>query len=356
MLRLILKIYYVLSIPISIFFILNSKQIHKSYYISIIRKFKLGFKMFFNTIRIPTATLYKVHLTMALKILESPPDVPGDVIECGTYKGGSVANLSLVCRIVGRKLKIYDSFKGLPEGKPGDREAIHYQKGEYLGTLNEVKQNIKQHGAIECCEFIQGWFEDTLPNLASPVLLAFFDVDLEASLHTCVKYIWPYLVDRGYIFIDECVGTNHVALFYSEKWWSNIETIREKAECADRSIFKSLDNNDILFIDSSHIIRPQGDVLYEYLEILPILRNGVIVHIHDIFTPKDYKDIWILEEIMFWNEQYLLEAFLSFNNHFKIIGALNYLKHNYFEELSSKCPILKKEPEKEPGSFYIRKI
>lgn len=219
MLRLILKIYFVLSIPISIFFILNSKRIHKSYNISISKKFKLGFKMFLNTIHIPTSTPYKIHLAMALKILESSPDVPGDVIECGTYKGGSAANLSLVCRIVGRKLKIYDSFEGLPDGKPGDREAIHYQKGDYSGTLSEVKTNIKQHGAIECCEFIQGWFEDTLPNLASSVLLAFLDVDLEASLHTCVKYIWPCLVDRGYIFIDECVGTDYVALFYSEKWW-----------------------------------------------------------------------------------------------------------------------------------------
>ncbi len=50
---------------------------------------------------------------MALKLLETPPEVGGIVIECGTWKGASTSNLSLVCKIVGRRLKIYDSFQGL---------------------------------------------------------------------------------------------------------------------------------------------------------------------------------------------------------------------------------------------------
>jgi hypothetical protein len=156
---------------------------------------------------------------MALKILESPPQTPGDVVECGTWKGGSAANLSLVCRIVGRKLKVYDSFEGLPEGEGRDREAKHYQKGDYHGSLEEVKANIRRYGALESCEFVQGWFEDTLPDLHSPVLLAFLDVDLEASLETCVRYIWPNLADSGYVFIDEFVSLDYCALFFSEAYW-----------------------------------------------------------------------------------------------------------------------------------------
>ncbi|WP_369410476.1 class I SAM-dependent methyltransferase [Pontibacter qinzhouensis] len=58
-------------------------------------------------------------------------------------------------------------------------------------------------------------------------------------------------------------------------------------------MFQQLEANDILFIDSSHIIRPQGDVLFEYLEVLPTLKSGVIVHVHDIFTPKDYLNEWV---------------------------------------------------------------
>jgi O-methyltransferase len=218
--RFLMKAHYVLTVPVSILFILTSKSIHPAYRMSWLKKFRLGFRMFFNTLRIQTGTSYKSHLAMALKILETPPETPGDIIECGTWKGGCAANLSLVCKIVGRKLKVYDSFEGLPEGEPGDREARHYQKGDYRGPLETVRMNIHRYGAIECCEFVKGWFKDTLPDLNSPVLLAFLDVDLESSLDTCVRHIWPHLVDTGYVFIDEFVGVDYCALFYSEKYWN----------------------------------------------------------------------------------------------------------------------------------------
>ena len=219
--RLVLGLYYVVSAPVAIFFIMHSASIHKAYKMTWFRRFKLGFHMFLNKLRIRTGTSYKSHLAMALKILESPPPdvMPGDIVECGTWKGGSAANLSLVCKIVGRKLRIFDSFEGLPEGVPGDREAKGYKQGDYCGQLEEVTNNIRRCGALECCEFHKGWFEDTLPHLKSPVLLAFLDVDLEASLDTCVRHLWPDLVEKGYLFIDEYVGLDYCALFYSEKWW-----------------------------------------------------------------------------------------------------------------------------------------
>ena len=116
-----------------------------------------------------------------------------------------------------------------------------------------------------------------------------------------------------------------------------------------------MQSNDILFIDSSHVIRPQGDVLFQYLEILPILNSGVLVHIHDIFTPKDYLDEWVFDYHRLWNEQYLLEAFLTFNQHYRIIGALNYLRHHHFEALASKCPVFARQDNREPGSFWLMK-
>jgi len=134
-----------------------------------------------------------------------------------------------------------------------------------------------------------------------------------------------------------------------------VELVREKVEHLDKSFFQKLSANDILFIDSSHIIRPQGDVLFEYLELLPSLNPGVLIHVHDIFTPKDYLDEWIFDKHLLWNEQYLLEAFLTFNSEFRIIGALNYLAHNFKDELSDKCPIFAKQKSREPGAFWMIK-
>ena len=111
----------------------------------------------------------------------------------------------------------------------------------------------------------------------------------------------------------------------------------------------------ILFIDSSHIIRPGWDVLTEYLEILPILNKWVIVHIHDIFTPYEYPKQWLKEWVSFWNEQYLLEAFLTNNSSFKIIWMMNYLNRIEKDLLESKFPILKSKPQS-PWSLWLEKI
>jgi len=157
---------------------------------------------------------------------------------------------------------------------------------------------------------------------------------------------------------DNKYAPEHICIEPYEQGWlekTKAKILRKKVENIEISFFKSLGKNDILFIDSSHIIRPQGDVLFEILEILPVLSSGVIVHIHDIFSPKDYPDDWILKEHRLWNEQYLLEAFLSHNKDFEIIGSLNYLMHNYPKQLKSVSPILNKQKNREPGSFWIRK-
>ena len=114
---------------------------------------------------------------------------------------------------------------------------------------------------------------------------------------------------------DAAYRCRHICIEPYEMGWLNdvsgIEVLRQRVEQMDKQLFLELEENDILFIDSSHMIRPQGDVLCEYLEILPTLRPGVLVHIHDIFTPRDYPDEWLIDEVKLWNEQYLLEAFLS---------------------------------------------
>lgn len=143
---------------------------------------------------------------------------------------------------------------------------------------------------------------------------------------------------------------------YEAPWLerTGVTVLRQRLEAVDRTLFGELDADDLLFIDSSHVIRPQGDVLTEYLEILPTLRPGVIVHVHDIFTPRDYPRAWVLETMRLWNEQYLLEAFLTENRAWQILAALNLLKHRHYDALKRVCPFL--TPEREPGSFYLQKL
>lgn len=142
---------------------------------------------------------------------------------------------------------------------------------------------------------------------------------------------------------------------YEQSWlaeFPKIKLIRERIELLDVGLFGELEDGDLLFIDSSHMVRPQGDVLHEYLAIIPRLRKGVYVHAHDIFTPRDYPEAWVKESVLFWNEQYILEALLTGNECIEVVAALNLLKHNYYNELHRVCTYL--TPDREPGSFYFR--
>src|SRR5207247_5820903 len=94
-----------------------------------------------------------------------------------------------------------------------------------------------------------------------------------------------------------------------------------------------LQSGDVLFIDSSHTVKIGGDVNYLFLEVLPRLKPGVIVHVHDIFLPFEYPREWVRDDFRFWAEQYLLQAFLTFNSEFQVLMANNYLNHSYAKVL-----------------------
>lgn len=155
---------------------------------------------------------------------------------------------------------------------------------------------------------------------------------------------------------DPTYSCRHVCIEpYENPWLEHlgVTVVREKVEDLSAAFFAELRENDFLFIDSSHVIRPQGDVLFEYLELLPTLAPGVVVHVHDIFTPRNYPRQWLRDEVRLWNEQYLLEAFLTHNTDWTIVGALSYLRHHYYERLQAVAPHL--QPDSEPGSFYLRR-
>ena len=150
-------------------------------------------------------------------------------------------------------------------------------------------------------------------------------------------------------FITELTCIEH---FEKKKIKKNgIRVIRKKVEEIDTDIFTDLNKGDILFIDSSHVIKPQGDIVKIFLEILPKLKSGVIIHIHDIFSPRDYLENWLKIENRFFNEQYLLEGILDNSSRYKIMLSLNLLKYDFYKELKNVCPYL--NDRSEPSSFYM---
>ena len=228
------------------------------------------------------------------------------------------------------KFKYNEELLKFPLNKTSDIE-YYYENGSYLSGDGEYLYNIVRHYKPSRIIEIGSGFSTLMVRNA----VAYNKID-----------------DPKYTCHHICIEP------YEQPWLAKLEVelIREKVESIDKSVFQKLGSNDILFIDSSHIIRPQGDVLFEYLELLPCLKPGVIIHVHDIFTPKDYLNDWILKDHVLWNEQYLLEAFLTYNSQFKIIGALNYLSHHHLKEFAEKCPIFAKQPGREPGAFWMIKI
>jgi hypothetical protein len=131
------------------------------------------------------------------------------------------------------------------------------------------------------------------------------------------------------------------------------QQIPKQIQEIDITFFDRLGKNDILFIDSSHTVKVGGDVNYLFLEVLPCLRKGVIVHVHDIFIPYEYPRNWIKKEYRFWNEQYLLQALLTNNNNIEILFANSYMGREYKRELKRVFP---KSPSHSGGSIWLRKV
>jgi hypothetical protein len=141
---------------------------------------------------------------------------------------------------------------------------------------------------------------------------------------------------------------------YENPWLEKlgVKVIRECVELADFSIFQNLEAGDVVFIDSSHVVSAQNDCVFEYTELLPSLPSGVVVHVHDIFTPFDYPDDWLNKRYFLWAEQYVIEALLANGSHWEVLAPLHWLSQDT-EQFKALCPHF--EEGHMPGSMWIRK-
>jgi O-methyltransferase len=177
------------------------------------------------TEQVQSGTAPIVHVVLAQAILSISPEVNGDVVECGVWKGASSASLSRVCALSGRRLKLCDSFEGLPDDGLKVHKGLHtgvygyYKEGMFKGALEAVKENIRRHGNPEVCDYVEGFFSESLAALKDPVCFAFLDVDLESSMRDCLRAIWPLLIENGAIYSDDAGDLDVVRVFFDDPWW-----------------------------------------------------------------------------------------------------------------------------------------
>jgi len=171
-------------------------------------------------------------ILIAKHILEL--DVKGPIIECGCYKGGSSAKLSIVAKMTNRELFVCDSFAGLPAPASsqearlpghGSRPDGVFAEGEYCSTLDEVKRSVAEYGYIDACTFVPGFFETSLRDLHIKPACVFIDVDLISSARECLKYLWPRTVDNGLWFTHEACYPSYVMGILDADWW--LSTLNE---------------------------------------------------------------------------------------------------------------------------------
>jgi hypothetical protein len=126
--------------------------------------------------------------------------------------------------------------------------------------------------------------------------------------------------------------------------------VSEPVERVAAALFQELEANDVLFIDSSHVVKLGSDLQHLVLNVVPNLRAGVVVHFHDIYLPYEYPLSW-LQDGFYYNESYFLHAFLSGNRDFETMLANHYLDRNYPQALREMFG----EPNR-PSSYWVRKV
>lgn len=149
-------------------------------------------------------------LEYVIDVLSLPTSLSGAMVEAGCFKGGSAAKASIIAKLTGRELIVFDSFEGLPPNAEEHRKSTlghsiedRFTGGNYRGTLDEVLANIKAFGEIDVCRFVKGWFEDTMGSFMTPVASLYLDVDLATSTKTCLRQLYPHIVPGGILYSQD---------------------------------------------------------------------------------------------------------------------------------------------------------
>jgi predicted O-methyltransferase YrrM len=165
---------------------------------------------------------------------------------------------------------------------------------------------------------------------------AMVDIRNHGLFHGRLTFIEPYPERLDALLLDERETIVH----------------RKPVQEVPLQIFSDLEKNDVLFVDSSHVVKVGSDLHYILFTILPALRPGVIVHFHDIFWPFDYPEAWYRRGWA-WNEAYALRLLLTYSKFFRIICFNSYLNATAPEAMRAW---LRTEAPFESGGLWLMKV
>ncbi|HEX7645392.1 MAG TPA: DUF4214 domain-containing protein [Burkholderiaceae bacterium] len=163
-----------------------------------------------------------------------------------------------------------------------------------------------------------------------------------AMIDTCERFLGG---KTDITFIEPYPETLHKCLLPQDM--ERYRILAQKVQDVDPAVFQTLVANDILFIDSSHVAKFGSDVNHLLFKILPLLKEGVVVHFHDIFRNFDYPREWLMEGRA-WNEGYLLKAFLAHNRDYRILFFNDWFAHRHWDFLERRLPLCTVQPEGSP--------
>ena len=201
-----------------------------------------------------------------------------------------------------------------------------YGYGDAL-TLSAFIQQFKPNRIIEVgCGFSSAVILDTLDHMTLP-----------HSNTSCV-FVEPF--------------PDRLKLLLRPGDHRRVTIIEKQVQQVDLALFSALEENDILFLDTTHVLKTGSDVHHELFKILPRLNPGVLIHFHDVFDGFEYPDAWVLDENRSWNELYALRAFLMNNSKYKIMLMNSTVAKNYPDEARTISHDFMKNPG---GALWLRK-
>jgi len=167
------------------------------------------------------------------------------------------------------------------------------------------------------------------------------------------------MMDTNELFFDNSIELTFIEPYpnllndvMTEEDMDRVKVVKDRMQDVPLSTFESLAEGDILFVDSTHVSKVGSDVNRIFFEILPALPGGVYIHFHDIFYPFELPKSWVYDGI-YWNENYILHAFLEYNNQFEIVLFNTYMERFHREFFESSMPLCLKN---EGGSIWLKKL